>query len=131
MADWELLHRAFQNFVLNAIDAMPAGGISHANCERGETIRIEFVGHRQGTYPRGMLSPIHSVLHHEEQGTGLGLAIVQSVISDHHGTICVSSEENRGTTSTLNCRNIKLGSWRSNRCHPLKALPRALRRRQR
>jgi signal transduction histidine kinase len=31
------------------------------------------------------------------QGTGLGLAIVQSVISDHHGTISVSSEENRGT----------------------------------
>jgi signal transduction histidine kinase len=32
------------------------------------------------------------------QGTGLGLAIVQSVISDHHGTISVSSEEGRGAT---------------------------------
>jgi nitrogen-specific signal transduction histidine kinase len=28
----------------------------------------------------------------------LGLAIVQSVVSDHHGTISVSSEEGHGTT---------------------------------
>jgi nitrogen-specific signal transduction histidine kinase len=32
------------------------------------------------------------------QGTGLGLAIVQSVVSDHHGAISVTSDEGRGTT---------------------------------
>src|SRR5882762_4621041 len=32
------------------------------------------------------------------QGTGLGLAIVQSVVSDHHGSISVTSHESRGTT---------------------------------
>jgi signal transduction histidine kinase len=34
----------------------------------------------------------------KSQGTGLGLAIVQSVVSDHHGTISVVSEEGRGAT---------------------------------
>jgi len=34
----------------------------------------------------------------KQQGTGLGLAIVQSVVSDHRGTISVSSEEEHGTT---------------------------------
>jgi len=28
----------------------------------------------------------------------LGLAIVQSVVSDHHGTISVTSDEGRGTS---------------------------------
>ena len=28
----------------------------------------------------------------------MGLAIVQSVVSDHHGTIAITSEEARGTT---------------------------------
>ena len=34
----------------------------------------------------------------KRRGTGLGLAIVQSVVSDHHGTVSVSSEEGHGTT---------------------------------
>ncbi|MGB9120524.1 MAG: ATP-binding protein, partial [Candidatus Angelobacter sp.] len=34
----------------------------------------------------------------KQHGTGLGLAIAQSVISDHHGRITVSSKKDRGTT---------------------------------
>jgi signal transduction histidine kinase len=32
---------------------------------------------------------------------GLGLAIVQSVVSDHHGKISVSSEPGHGSTFTI------------------------------
>jgi signal transduction histidine kinase len=37
----------------------------------------------------------------KQQGTGLGLAIVQSVVSDHYGTISLTSEEGRGTTARI------------------------------
>ena len=42
-----------------------------------------------------LFTPYYTTKH---QGTGLGLAIVQSVVSDHHGSVSVSSEEGHGTT---------------------------------
>ena len=97
--DAELLYRAFQNLVLNAMDAMPAGGtLTLRTADRGETVHIEVVDTGKGLTPEEcsrLFTPYYTT---KQQGTGLGLAIVQSVISDHHGTISVSSEENRGTT---------------------------------
>lgn len=97
--DADLLHRAFQNLVLNAMDAMPAGGtLTLRTSDRGENVRIEVVDTGKGLTPEEcsrLFTPYYTT---KLQGTGLGLAIVQSVVSDHHGTISVSSEENRGTT---------------------------------
>ena len=97
--DAELLYRAFQNLVLNAMDAMPAGGtLTLRTADRGEAAHIEVVDTGKGLTPEEcsrLFTPYYTT---KQQGTGLGLAIVQSVISDHHGTISVSSEENRGTT---------------------------------
>jgi nitrogen-specific signal transduction histidine kinase len=43
------------------------------------------------------------------QGTGLGLAIVQSVVSDHHGAISVTSDEGRGTTFRIDLPQRQAG----------------------
>src|SRR6478609_3416942 len=98
-ADPDLLHRAFQNLVLNALDAMPAGGtLSLRTSDGGDTARIEVSDTGKGLTPEEcsrLFTPYYTT---KLQGTGLGLAIVQSVISDHHGTISVSSEEGHGTT---------------------------------
>ncbi len=98
-ADPDLLHRAFQNLVLNALDAMPAGGsLTLRTTDRDETVRIELTDTGKGLTPEEcsrLFTPYYTTKH---LGTGLGLAIVQSVVSDHHGTISVSSEEGRGTT---------------------------------
>ena len=98
-ADPDLLHRAFQNLVLNALDAMPAGGTLTLRTTDGEeTVCIEVADTGKGLTPEEcsrLFTPYYTTKH---LGTGLGLAIVQSVFSDHHGTISVSSEEGRGAT---------------------------------
>jgi two-component system, NtrC family, nitrogen regulation sensor histidine kinase NtrY len=98
-ADADLLHRAFQNLVLNALDAMPAGGtLTLRTFERKGNIRIEVTDTGKGLTPEEcsrLFTPYYTT---KQQGTGLGLAIVQSVISDHHGSITVTSDPDRGTT---------------------------------
>jgi two-component system, NtrC family, nitrogen regulation sensor histidine kinase NtrY len=98
-ADADLLHRAFQNLVLNALDAMPAGGtLTMRTTEHEGNVRIEVADTGKGLTPEEcsrLFTPYYTT---KVLGTGLGLAIIQSVISDHHGTISVSSEEGRGTT---------------------------------
>ena len=98
-ADAEMLHRAFQNLVLNALDAMPAGGTLtiHTLQHEGD-VRIEVADTGKGLTPEEcsrLFTPYYTT---KSQGTGLGLAIVQSVVSDHHGAISVISEEGRGAT---------------------------------
>jgi two-component system nitrogen regulation sensor histidine kinase NtrY len=98
-ADADLLHRAFQNLVLNALDAMPAGGtLTMRTAEHEGYVRIEVTDTGKGLTPEEcsrLFTPYYTT---KVQGTGLGLAIIQSVVSDHHGTISVSSDEGHGTT---------------------------------
>jgi signal transduction histidine kinase len=97
-ADPDLLHKAFQNLVLNALDAMPAGGtLTLRTSEREGNVRIEVKDTGKGLTPEEcsrLFTPYYTT---KQLGTGLGLAIVQSVVSDHHGTIAVTSDEGRGT----------------------------------
>jgi len=97
--DPELLHRAFQNVVLNALDAMPAGGtLALRTLDLDGKIRVEIADTGDGLTSEEsarLFTPYYTT---KPQGTGLGLAIVQSVVSDHHGTVSISSEEGRGTT---------------------------------
>ena len=97
--DPELLHRAFQNVVLNALEAMPAGGtLTLRSSDLDGKIRVEITDTGNGLTPEEsarLFTPYYTT---KPQGTGLGLAIVHSVVSDHHGTVSISSEEGRGTT---------------------------------
>ncbi len=101
-ADPLQLTRAFRNLVLNAMDAMPEGGTLQIRTERIDDIvriRVEDSGQGLTEEERARLfTPYYTTKRH---GTGLGLAIVQSVVSDHHGRISVSSEPGRGTTFTI------------------------------
>ena len=98
-ADPELINRALQNLVLNAIDAMPSGGTLAVRTSHGDgTVTISVSDSGTGLTREEcerLFTPYYTTKQH---GTGLGLAIVQSVVSDHHGKITVESEPGRGST---------------------------------
>jgi signal transduction histidine kinase len=97
-ADPDLLHRALQNLVLNAIDAMPQGGaLTIRTATLGDRIEISVTDTGSGLTPEEcgrLFTPYYTTKQH---GTGLGLAIVQSVVSDHGGKISVESTKEKGT----------------------------------
>jgi len=97
-ADPELLHRALSNLVLNAVDAMPAGGklgLATRVWADGVEIAVSDTGTGMSKEEAERLfTPYYTTKQH---GTGLGLAIVQSVVSDHGGNVGVESSD-KGTT---------------------------------
>ncbi len=97
-ADPELLRRAVQNLILNAMDAMPAGGtLTIRTAPHNGGVRLTVSDTGTGLTPeecRRLFTPYYTT---KQYGTGLGLAIVQSVVSDHGGRITVESEPERGT----------------------------------
>jgi signal transduction histidine kinase len=98
-ADPILLRRAFENLILNSLDAMPAGGtLTVRTAHREGAVRLEVTDTGEGLSPEEcarLFTPYYTTKRH---GTGLGLAIVQSVVSDHSGRIEVESAPGAGAT---------------------------------
>jgi signal transduction histidine kinase len=89
---------------------MPAGGtITLKSSDAGESVRIEVADTGKGLTPEEcsrLFTPYYTT---KQLGTGLGLAIVQSVVSDHHGSISVSSEEGRGAAFRIDLPRCQSG----------------------
>jgi two-component system, NtrC family, nitrogen regulation sensor histidine kinase NtrY len=98
-ADPTLLRRALENLVLNAMDAMPGGGVLMLRTTPQDGgVHLEVSDTGTGLTPEEcdrLFTPYYTTKQH---GTGLGLAIVQSVVSDHGGRISVESEHGVGTS---------------------------------
>ena len=98
-ADSTLLRRALENLVLNAMDAMPGGGVLMLrSTPQDGGVHLEVSDTGTGLTPEEcdrLFTPYYTTKQH---GTGLGLAIVQSVVSDHGGRISVESEAGVGTS---------------------------------
>jgi two-component system nitrogen regulation sensor histidine kinase NtrY len=98
-ADAMLLHRVIENLILNAMDAMPSGGVLMLRtAEHEDGVQFEISDTGKGLTPEEcerLFTPYYTTKQH---GSGLGLAIVQSVVSDHGGGIWVESEAGVGTS---------------------------------
>jgi two-component system nitrogen regulation sensor histidine kinase NtrY len=98
-ADPDLLHRAFSNLGLNAMDAMPEGGRLTLRTRGGaNSVFVEISDTGTGLNAEEcerLFTPYYTTKAH---GSGLGLAIVQSIVSDHGGRISVQSQPGNGTS---------------------------------
>jgi len=105
------ISRVIQNLVLNAAQAMPAGGtvrVSAANetlerpsgtaLQPGRFITITVQDSGCGITPENLPRVFDPYFTTKKQGSGLGLATSYSIIRKHDGDITVQSELGRGTT---------------------------------
>ena len=122
-ADPGQLEQVIANLVLNARDAMPAGGrvvVTTANVDRDEDFVQTHPGSIAGRYvsltvedtgtgidPSIMDSIFEPYVTTKEQGTGLGLATVYGIVKQSGGYISVSSRHGQGAAFSVDLPRIE------------------------
>jgi signal transduction histidine kinase len=114
-ADPDLLHQAFLNILLNAIQALPQGGrltVSTRPGPQGRGGEISFEDNGEGIDPETLKKIFNPFFTTKEKGSGLGLPIVKSIIESHQGSIKIDSTLGEGTVVTISLPelNLKKGS---------------------
>ncbi|MGH9324918.1 MAG: response regulator [Vicinamibacteria bacterium] len=94
---------ALWNLLVNAVEAMPEGGVLTVEVLCSETGDVEAIVSDTGKGipaedQEKIFEPFHTT---KADGTGLGLAIVQRVVDAHAGEVVVASEEGRGSSFRL------------------------------
>ncbi|HZW36796.1 MAG: ATP-binding protein [Deltaproteobacteria bacterium] len=100
MADPMQLQQVFLNLVLNAVDAMPNGGVLHVRTvyDTGPAhISIEISDTGKGISPEHSEKIFQPFFTTKPKGTGLGLAISKQLIEQHGGSITAAGNPSGGT----------------------------------
>jgi signal transduction histidine kinase len=99
-ADRERLKTALVNLIINAIQAMPKGGVLTIKSDSNKkALSIEDTG--KGI-PQKLLEKVFDPFFStKEGGTGLGLPTSYKIINEHEGQLTIESEENKGTLITV------------------------------
>jgi signal transduction histidine kinase len=101
-AEPHLMHRAFANLILNAIQAMPNGGKLDISATAQDGFVAISVSDTGVGIPVQMIDKLFSpLMTGKAKGTGLGLAVVKRIVDAHAGKISFESEEGNGTRFTV------------------------------
>ncbi|MDT5268169.1 MAG: hypothetical protein QOH49_355 [Acidobacteriota bacterium] len=123
------LREVFVNLVVNAIDAMPAGGRLDINCRRrGDRLCLRF-----NDTGAGMAEEVRARIFEPffttkgVHGTGLGLFVSYGIVERHGGHISAASQPGRGTTFTIDLPHAEASrleptSPAREQCEPSRAL---------
>ncbi|MCA9267426.1 MAG: two-component sensor histidine kinase [Planctomycetales bacterium] len=102
LLDDETLQAALLNLVLNAVQAMPAGGALTARTRlTRQGVALDLIDTGCGMNEEAALRMFEPFYTTKEGGSGLGLPMAQKIIAAHGGRIDVQSEVGRGTQFTL------------------------------
>ena len=114
LADTEKLKQVFVNIIVNAAEAMPAGGnLDIATRQNNEMVIISLSDTGEGIPGEDMLKIFDPFYTTKEAGTGLGLSISYQSIKLHGGMIEVDSAPNKGTTFIIMLPVIPQSSYGS------------------
>jgi two-component system, NtrC family, sensor histidine kinase HydH len=104
--DRRLIRQALINIIVNAIQAMPQGGVVRVNARREphagrESLRIDVTDQGMGIPAELLHRVFEPFFTTKAQGTGLGLAVVKRILEEHRGEIAVEGSQGQGTTFIL------------------------------
>jgi two-component system, NtrC family, sensor kinase len=104
MADRQLMKEVIMNLLINAVDAVPDGGIIRITTlaeDKKVQLKVHDRGHGiPGEIQDQIFDPFFTT-NGTGEGTGLGLSISLGIVQAHGGTLSVSSSPENGTTFTI------------------------------
>lgn len=99
--DAKQIQQVFLNLFLNAVQAMPDGGVltvkSSLMQKECDWVQVSIADTGKGIPPQILEKIFTPFFTTKAQGTGLGLAICHKLITKHGGTLTVASEDGIGT----------------------------------
>ncbi|HEY3121198.1 MAG TPA: ATP-binding protein [Vicinamibacteria bacterium] len=106
VADPELLKTCFLNLMINALDAMPEGGLLKVAVHRagngdGDGVEVSVSDTGRGMSAEDARAAFEPYFSTKDTGIGLGLALTRKIVADHGGSISLESIPGLGTTARI------------------------------